>query len=208
MSYYFFAENKKANIDYIKSMGDKEMTPCLWLNGGEVEKKDYEDMDFGYFIGELDDVSVFKDSFYRIIRANLFSPDYIIIKGVTEDFWPMVTMLMEGIIDIPCFAILDGMDSPLSEHELMILDHFETVYFMGPTKGEDAVFLNILQEVEKDMEESEKMSKKIIATKEFESLIYNKLEVKDKNSFIGEGIKSDIASKLKVETKINGYQIL
>jgi len=122
-----------------------------------------------------------------------FQPNFLIVKGNIIDLWAISSLIEEGLIQYPCFSIIDNVEK-LIPFDLVLLNSFNMNYFMKMSAEVKGVF-SVKNEI------LEKIKNKIKTKRDFET---KNRKIKEEDFF--NKIKKDI-SNLYENNIIEGIEI-
>jgi len=122
-----------------------------------------------------------------------FQPNFLVIKGNIIDLWAISSLIEEGLIQYPCFSIIDNVEK-LIPFDLVLLNSFNMNYFMKMSAEVKGVF-SVKNEI------LEKIKNKIKTKRDFET---KNRKIKEEDFF--NKIKKDI-SNLYENNIIEGIEI-
>lgn len=140
-----------------------------------------------------------------------YSPDLLVIKGNTVDFWGVASLIGEGVFDFPCISLLDDLVIPIAGYDLMVLDQFDKNIIKPKQNILIRNFLDIFRkEFGEECENYEVLKnivEKTIPMKEFPSVFGNDIEEEYFEVFIEE-FKSKVLNEINRGMSISGAVII
>ena len=139
-----------------------------------------------------------------------YSPDVLIVKGQTVDFWAVASLIQEGVFDFPCVSLLDDLSIPLDGFDLMILDQFDKNIIKPDKKNLIREYFDIFRKEllgSEDCNIMRKIEGKIFSIKEFSQVFGNDIEDRYFRSFVKE-FKSRILNEINRGKRVVGDVII
>ena len=105
-----------------------------------------------------------------------FQPNFLIVKGNIIDLWAISSLIEEGLIQYPCFSIIDNVEK-LIPFDLVLLNSFNMNYFMkmsAEVKGVFSVKNEILEQIKNKIKTKRDFGKEI--RKKDEEIFINKIK--------------------------------
>jgi len=123
-----------------------------------------------------------------------FQPNFLVIKGNIIDLWAVSSLIEEGLIQYPCFSIIDNVEK-LILFDLVLLNSFNMNYFMKMSAEVKGIF-SIENEI------LSKIKNKIKTRRDFET---KNRKIKEEDFFYK--IKEDIFNLYEKFNIVNGIEV-
>jgi hypothetical protein len=205
-NFLFIAENELENIEFSKDCFDSmSYTNGFWTKDVTTKLETYEGLSDVYLINHTpNDIIDYKRDVYELTRVKLFNVEFIVVKGSIKELYAVASLIHEGIIECPCFAILDGFSEEFSEYDLLSFDQYNKIFVYGLI-GERLDYIKMIKQIGKIDNDLLDLTEKINIIEGFSHSEHNEI-YNDKKIYLKEKIIKVIGLELQKNKHVNGCE--